>query len=396
MSTSVLAKRYFDALAAHDLDAAVACWAPGGIDRLVGQAELTAPDDIRRYFAELFEAFPDFRFEIVDLTTGRGRTAVRWRARATFAGPGTFEGFAPNGARVELEGCDVVTVADGLIQHNDAYLDSGTIARQLGFLPPAGSVAQARLARLANARTKVRSWPRGARSQRIADGVWAIRGGFPLKTMNVYFIEDDGGVTMFDAGVSHMGDAVAALGARLGGIRRVVLGHADADHRGGAARLGTPIHCHPQEVYAAESGAPFRAYWDLSKLKPHARLLLGRLFRAWDGGALEVAGTVVERDRIGAFRVVEFPGHAPGLIGLFRESDRLALVSDCIYTLDVETGLKGPARTPHPAFNFDTERARDSVRKLIELEPAAVWSGHGDPVVGDVRAQLERAASGAT
>jgi glyoxylase-like metal-dependent hydrolase (beta-lactamase superfamily II)/predicted ester cyclase len=370
----------------------VACWAPGATDRLVGQAELIAPDGIRQYFTELFGAFPDLRFEILELTTGRGRTAVRWRARATFAGPGTFQGFAPNGARLELEGCDVFTVADGLIQHNDAYIDSGSIARQLGFLPPAGSVAEARLARLANARTKVRSWPRGARTQQIAEGVWAIRGGFPVRTMNAYFIEDDGGVTMFDAGVSHMADAVAAFGARLGGIRRVVLGHADADHRGSAAGLDAPIHCHPQEVHAAESGLPLRAYWDLSKLKPHARLLLGRLFRVWDGGALEIAGTVGEGDRIGDFRVVELPGHAPGLIGLFRESDRLALVSDCIYTLDVETGLKGQARTPHPAFNFDTEHARESVRKLIELDPAAVWCGHADPVVGDVRAQLERAA----
>ena len=39
----------------------------------------------------------------------------------------------------------MVTVADDLIQHNDAYVDSGAIARQLGLLPPAGSPAEARL-----------------------------------------------------------------------------------------------------------------------------------------------------------------------------------------------------------------------------------------------------------
>jgi len=177
-STSDVAKRYFNALAAQDLDAAVACWAPGGIDRLVGQEELVAPDGIREYFGALFEAFPDFRFEILDTTTYRNRCAVRWRVRATFAGPGRFQGFIANGARIDIEGCDVVTVADEKIQRNDAYIDSGSIARQLGFLPPAGSRAEAGLAGLANLRTRIVSWIHGRGPEQIADGVWIVRGGF--------------------------------------------------------------------------------------------------------------------------------------------------------------------------------------------------------------------------
>ena len=42
-STSEIAKQYMNALAAHDIEAAVACWEPGGIDRMVGQRELIAP-----------------------------------------------------------------------------------------------------------------------------------------------------------------------------------------------------------------------------------------------------------------------------------------------------------------------------------------------------------------
>ena len=34
----------------------------------------------------------------------------------------------------------------------------------------------------------------------IADGVWVMRGGFPIKTMNVYFVRDGDGVLLFDAG----------------------------------------------------------------------------------------------------------------------------------------------------------------------------------------------------
>lgn len=391
-STTDVAKRYFEALAAHDLDAAVACWEPGGVDRLVGQQDLVAPDGIRGYFSELFAAFPDFGFEILDTTTYRSRCAVRWRVRATFAGPGRFQGLAANGARLDIEGCDVVTVQDDKIRSNHAYIDSGAIARQLGVLPPVGSRTEARLTRLANVRSRLVSWFHGSGPEPIADGVWIVRGGFPIKTMNVYLVADDGGVTVFDAGISDMAPAVQSAGARLGGIKRVVLGHADADHRGAAAGLDAPVYCHPAERVAAESPDSFRDYWDMSKLAPHGRALLSRLIPQWDGGALAVAGTVKEGEEIAGFRVVDLPGHAPGLIGLFRESDRLALVSDCFYTLDPQTGIKGAARVPHPAFNIDTEQARSSIRKLAALEPTAAWAGHADPVTGEVVAQLQRAA----
>ncbi len=391
-STSDIAKQYFEALSAHDLDTAVACWAPGGVDNFVGQLEVTAPDGVRQYFADVFAAFPDFTLEIQDLTTSRNRTAVRWRAHATFAGPGTFQGFAPNGASIALEGCDVLTVVDDLIRHNDAYLDSGSIARQLGFLPPAGSPTEQRMTKLANFRTKMRHRVHGVDLERIADGVWIARGGFPSKTMNVYLIEDDGGVTVFDAGISDMGPALKAACVRLGGVKRVVLGHADCDHRGSAPVLGAPVYCHPADRDAAESDNAFRGYWDVSKLAPHARRIYPKLLQMWDGGKVEIAGTLDEGDEVAGFRVVHLPGHAPGLIGLFRPSDRLALVSDCFYTVDPQTGLKNAAHVPHPAFNIDTDQARASIRKLAGLNPSAAWAGHANPVTGDVVGQLERAA----
>jgi glyoxylase-like metal-dependent hydrolase (beta-lactamase superfamily II)/predicted ester cyclase len=393
-STTEVARRYFEALAAHDLDAAVECWAPGGVDRFVGQQELIAPDGVRQYFTELFAAFPDFRFEILETTTYRNRSAVRWRAQATFAGPGTFQGFVANGARVELEGCDVVTVQDDKIQHNDAFVDSGAIARQLGFLPPAGSPAEARLSKLANLRTRMASVIQGKAPEPVAPGVWIIRGGFPARLMNVFLLEDDGGVTVFDGGIREMGPLVAAAGARLGGIKRVVLGHADADHRGAVPALRAPVYCHPAEQQAAASDSPYRHYWDPGKLGPHGRAVLwNRLLPSWDGGPLEVAGTVTEGDEIAGFRVIELPGHAPGQIGLFRDSDRVALTTDCFYVLDAQTGIKRPAQVPHPAFNVDTDQARESIAKLAALEPAEVWPGHLGPVTDDVRSKLERAAS---
>jgi glyoxylase-like metal-dependent hydrolase (beta-lactamase superfamily II)/predicted ester cyclase len=392
-SVADIAKRYFAALSAHDLDAAVDCWRPGGRERLIGQQELTAPDGVKAYFSELLSAFPDFEFDVRDVTTNRNRAAVRWTARGTFAGPGTFQGLLPNGGRITVEGCDVLTIADELIEANDAYMDSGDVARQLGFLPPTGSQAEARLTRLANVRTQVMSKIHGAEPERVADGVWVLRGGFPLKVMNVYLIEDEGQITVFDAGIEAMGAALRAACARFGGAKRVVLSHADADHRGAAPALAAPVFCHSRDRDAAESDSAFRGYWDLQKLDPYARPAYRKLLPAWDGGAVEVAGTLSEGDEVAGFRVIELPGHAPGLIGLFRESDRLALVSDCFYTLDAQTGRKGAARVPHPAFNQDIEQARASINKLADLNPAVAWAGHADPVSGDVTSQLRHAAA---
>ncbi len=193
-TTTETAKRYFAALSDHDLDGAMACWAPGGSGRFVNDQELVAPGGIREYFAGVFAAFPDFTLTILEMTTARNRTAVRWRVQGTFAGPARFEGLIPTGARVDLEGVDVVTVQDGLIRHNDAFVDRGALARQLGLLPPLRSKSERRLIRLANLRTLLLARLRG-KPERVADGVWLVRGGFPAKMMNVYLIEDDGGVT---------------------------------------------------------------------------------------------------------------------------------------------------------------------------------------------------------
>jgi steroid delta-isomerase-like uncharacterized protein len=394
MSSADVARRYFEAVSAHDLDAVVAMWAAGGIERM-GQTEMLAPEGPRDFLRELYGAFPDLVWDIRDVigSDETGRVAVRWRMTGTFAGPGSFQGFVANGAHVDLEGCDILEITEGgKLQRLDAYFDASEVARQLGVLPPTGSRAEANLTRLANARTRALSWIRGSGAEPIADGVWLVRGGIP-RTMNVFLIEEDGGVTLYDAGISEMTSALASAGARLGGIKRVVLGHADADHRGAAPGLDAPVYCHPGERAAAESADSYRDYWDRSKLDPHGRALLWRLIPTWDGGAVQIAGTLEDGEPVGAFRVVHLPGHAPGQIALFRESDRLALVSDVLYTLDPQTGRRQPAHVPHPAFNQDTEQARDSIRRLAALDPATVWAGHSEPVTGDVRTQLERAAT---
>jgi glyoxylase-like metal-dependent hydrolase (beta-lactamase superfamily II) len=232
--------------------------------------------------------------------------------------------------------------------------------------------------------------------ERVAEGVWLLRGDL-RKGMNVYFLEDGDGFVQFDAGSKGMTKKARAEAERLGGLKRVVLGHAHADHRGTAPYMGVPVHCHPDEVADAESDAPIAPYMDLSQLPvAPVRWLYPFLLRRWDGGAVKIAGTVSEGDEVAGFEVVHFPGHAPGLIGLWRESDRVALVSDVVYFID-STRLKplpkGEASVPHPAWAWDHAKAKESVRKLAALEPKVVAAGHAEPLRGEnLRETLARAA----
>src|SRR3954471_14940927 len=129
-----VALRYMDAVARRDVEGMVACWHPGGMDHFVGQEDVVAPAGVRNYFTTLFGAFPDLEFHVLEATAQDDRCAVQYRATGTFAGDVPFQGFDPNGARIDLEGCDVVEVTDGLISRNSAYLDGASIARQLGAM----------------------------------------------------------------------------------------------------------------------------------------------------------------------------------------------------------------------------------------------------------------------
>jgi|HubBroStandDraft_2_1064218.scaffolds.fasta_scaffold15705_5 hydroxyacylglutathione hydrolase len=384
-----VARRYFEAIGARELDAAVEMWADGGREHVRGQVDVVAPEGLRTFIGDLLGALPDLTVEILSATTEDDRCALQWRFTGTFAGPGHFGGLAPTGHPIVLEGVDLLTVRDGLIQSNDAFTDTMTVPRQIGMMPPLGSSAEERLLGAFNMKTRMTSGLGAGETELVAEGVWVVQG--QPGRCNVFLIEDEDGVTLYDAGARTMTRAVATAAAKLGGVKRIVLGHGHTDHRGVAPALGAPVLCHPDEVADAEGSGGFR-YWPEGLGLPTPQRQIHRLLHryAWDGGPVKISGTVSEGEEIAGFRVIDLPGHAPGLIGLWRESDRLALVSDCFYTLD----MWGRSCAPHiPDVNYDTDGARASLRKLAAIEPAAAWPGHAKPVTGtDVRERLERAA----
>jgi steroid delta-isomerase-like uncharacterized protein len=156
--TAAVARAYFEAVKRRDLDAMTGCYEPGGTGELHGLVELRVPDTYRAWFGSLFQAFPDFSFEILDLIATGEKAAVRWQASGSFSGTASFEGLDPNGARVEIQGCDVLSIRDGRIHRNDAYLNGAQLARQLGALPPLGSAPERAMTAVLNLKTRLQAW----------------------------------------------------------------------------------------------------------------------------------------------------------------------------------------------------------------------------------------------
>ena len=57
-SSESVARRYFEAIGARDLDTAVGLWADGGRDNIRGQRDVIAPEGVRSFLGELIDATP--------------------------------------------------------------------------------------------------------------------------------------------------------------------------------------------------------------------------------------------------------------------------------------------------------------------------------------------------
>ena len=170
-----VARRYFEAIGARDLDGAVAMWAEGGRENVRGQVDVTAPEGVSSYIGGLLDAIPDLRFEILSTTTQDDRCAVQWLLTGTFAGPGSMLGLQPTGHPITVEGIDLLTIRDGLIQSNDAFPDSIAVPRQIGMMPPQGSPTDQRMIAAFNAKTRLTSRLAGG-AELVAEGVWVVQG----------------------------------------------------------------------------------------------------------------------------------------------------------------------------------------------------------------------------
>lgn len=145
----------FAALDAHDLDRFRALLHPDAEDRFLAVGTFTGREAIVAFFEEMFAAVPDARLEVRRVVAADDVVTVEWTMRGTFSGD-SFQGIRATGKPVEIEGVDVVEVRDGLQYRNSIYYDGATFARQIGMLPPLGSLRDRTLLAVFNARSRIR------------------------------------------------------------------------------------------------------------------------------------------------------------------------------------------------------------------------------------------------
>lgn len=153
--TGAVARAYFEAVGSRDVEAMMSFWEPGGTGEIHGLVELTAPGSYGEWFGNLFRAFPDFRFEVLDVVAEGEKAAVRWHATGTFDGTTRFEGMDPTGAWVDITGLDLLTIRDGKVRRNDAYMNGAQMAQQLGALPPTGTLPERAMLAALNLKTRL-------------------------------------------------------------------------------------------------------------------------------------------------------------------------------------------------------------------------------------------------
>lgn len=201
----------------------------------------------------------------------------------------------------------------------------------------------------------------------VACDVWRIS-TLPFCGLNVYLAGD----VLIDAATRF--DRRRLL-RELSGVRlsSVALTHCHPDHQGSAKAIceahACPLACHEGDRAAAEGREP---------MNPPRRIL--RFFSNHFAGPRCPVGRVLhDGDDVAGFRVVETPGHTPGHIVFFRESDRVAIAGDLARNVNFLTGRAELAEPPH-YFSVDPLMNRSSIRVLADLRPELVLFSHGPPL----------------
>jgi glyoxylase-like metal-dependent hydrolase (beta-lactamase superfamily II) len=210
--------------------------------------------------------------------------------------------------------------------------------------------------------------------KQIAEDVHLLA-GFPPNGINVYLIGD----VILDAGTKlAKGRILRQVRGRT--VRAHALTHAHPDHQGAShavcEALNIPFWVSEGDADAAESG-------DLSGTMPKGAL--SRISAGMIGGpGHPVAKRLKEGDLAGGFTVIETPGHSPGHVSYWRESDRLLITGDVVFNMNILTGIPGLHEPPR-FFTVDPALNRESARKLASLRPETVCFGHGPPLPSGAR-----------
>ncbi len=209
--------------------------------------------------------------------------------------------------------------------------------------------------------------------------------------VHAFLLNDGDGLTLvdtlFDEDGARVLSAIAALGRQPEDLKRIILTHAHRSHLGGLAvlqaRSGAKVHAHPWEADIIAGlrkaqgvgfvpGRPVRAY--------HLQLGLTLGLKPHRPAVVEVA--IGPGDQVGPLRVIDASGHTPGHLAFFWPERNMLIAGDAV------------ASWPHidagwPKFNLNEEAHRATLARFALLEPKVVGVGHGAPITSDAAMTLK-------
>ncbi|WP_339183738.1 MBL fold metallo-hydrolase [Oceanobacillus sp. FSL W7-1293] len=217
-----------------------------------------------------------------------------------------------------------------------------------------------------------------------------------IQIVNICFVQDPEtkSVVLIDAGMPKSADKIIAVTEeRFGKNSRpkaIILTHGHFDHVGGLVDLvkhwNVPVYAHKLEL-------PFLT-GKKSYPEPDPSVEGGLVAKAssmFPNEPIDIGSSIVELPADGSVpempgcKWIHTPGHSPGHVSLYRESDRMLIAGDAFITVKQDSLYKvmvqereihGPPRY----FTTDWEAAKKSVQTLEALKPAIAITGHGEPM----------------
>jgi glyoxylase-like metal-dependent hydrolase (beta-lactamase superfamily II) len=221
-----------------------------------------------------------------------------------------------------------------------------------------------------------------AAAVQLGPGVWRIP-TTPWDLVNSFaFRDDDGQVTLVDAGIRSAPPRILAGLAQIGSapqdVTRLILTHAHGDHAGGAERLRTRLGL--DGVTAHERDAN---YLRAGMSPADDSTTTGRIVKRLGGfPAVPVVAELTDGQVVdvgGGLRVIHTPGHTPGHVSLLHESTSLLITGDAIWN------VFGARTWPILALCTDVPMQLQTASVLGELDYDTVAFTHGPEIRSGAR-----------